>query len=130
MNPPSMDIRDLIAAGGLGLVVMTNLFIGQEPDKPANTVTVFDTPGMPPMLSLDRLETYEFPTVQIRIRNTSYAAGYAMAYDIKELLHGLAHVTQGGATYELIKCQQDPFLLDYDESNRPRFVMNLELQRK
>lgn len=130
MNPCSQDIADILAAAGLSLVVGTNLFIGDEPESPASCTTIFDTPGYGPMLTFDQAETYDFPAVQVRIRNTSYLAGYALIHGIKRALHGLAHEIWNGTVYELIKCDQDPFLLDYDESRRPRFVCNFSIQRK
>ena len=130
MNPVSLDITDILAAAGLSLVVGANLFIGQEPTTPANCVTIYDTPGYPPMLTQDRTERYDFPAIQIRVRNTSYLNGYTLINDIREELHGLARQIQGGAIYELIRCDQAPFLLDYDELGRPRFICNFSIQRK
>lgn len=130
MNPASQDIQGILAAAGLGLVAGTNLFLGQEPAAPANVVTIYDTPGDAPMLTMDRTERYDLPAIQIRVRNISYLAGYALIGDIKDELHGLAHQAQGGAVYELVRCDQDPFLLDYDETGRPRFVCNFSIQRR
>lgn len=130
MNAPSVDVAAILAAGGLGLTFATNLFVGQEPTEPDNVVTVFDTPGYPPQLSLDKTEVYEYPAIQVRVRNNSYLAGYELAADIKTLLHGLAHETWNNTRYELIRCMQDPFLLDYDENGRARFVINFDLQRR
>jgi len=129
MNPCSKDMANYLAAAGLGLVVGTNLFTGREPNSPANTATIYDTPGDAPMLTMDNVR-YDYPAIQVRVRNTGYQAGWALIDSIRTALHGLAHVTQGGAVYELVKCDQEPFLLDYDESNRPRFVCNFSVQRK
>ena len=130
MNPASKDIRDILVTAGLSLVVGTNLFIGEEPPTPANTVTIYDTPGSAPMLTQNRTERYDYPAIQIRVRNTIYLTGYALIEAIRVALHGLAHQAQGGAVYELVKCDQDPFLLDYDESGRPRFICNFSIQRR
>ena len=130
MNPASKDIAAILAAAGLGLIVGTNLFIGQEPTAPPNTTTIYDTPGSAPMLTMDQITGYDFPAIQVRVRNTNYLVGYGLINSIKDKLHGLAHQLQGGVVYELVKCDQDPFLLDYDESGRPRFVCNFSIQRK
>lgn len=130
MNPASKDIAAILAAAGLNLAVGTNLFIGQEPTTPPNCTTIYDTPGSAPILTQDRTERYDFPAIQIRVRNTSYLNGYTLINDIREELHGLAHYTQGQTIYELVKCDQDPFLLDYDEAGRPRFVCNFSIQRR
>lgn len=130
MNPCSKDLADILAAAGLGLTFNVNMFVGQEPTTPANCTTIYDTPGYAPMMTTDKTEKYAFPAVQVRVRNTSYLAGHALIESIKDELHGLAHQVQGGAVYELVKCAQDPFLLDYDEQNRPRFICNFDVQRR
>lgn len=130
MNSPSMDIKDILEAAGLGLTFGTNLFIGQEPTIPDNCVTIFDAPGIPPQLCLDRDDAYYYPSIQIRVRNRSYLTGYELVNDIKTELHGVGHETWNGTYYSVIKCAQEPFLLDYDDNNRPRFVANFDLQRR
>jgi hypothetical protein len=130
MNPVSKDISTILAAAGLGLVAGTNLFIGEEPTTPANCVTVYDTPGDAPMLTQDRTERYDFPAIQVKVRNTSYLNAQALIEAIKGALHGLAHYGQGGASYELVKCDQDPFSLGKDETGRSMWVCNFSIQRK
>ena len=54
MNSPSVDIRQMLEAdSSLGLVYATDLFIGKEPAKPRDCVTIYDTVGYPPPLTLD-----------------------------------------------------------------------------
>jgi hypothetical protein len=130
MNPASKDIADILAGAGLGLTVGINIFIGQEPASPASCTTVYDTPGYAPMLTMDGNGHYDYPAIQVRVRNISYVNGYSLIGAIKDELHGLAHQWQGGVIYELVKCDQDPFLLDYDDAGRPRFVCNFSIQRK
>lgn len=131
MNPASKDICDILAAASLGLTFAINLFVGLEPDSPDTCVTVFDTPGFPPELTLnpDDGNLYR-PSVQIRIRAASYTVAYELAKDIMIELHGVNHEEWGSMTYELIKCTQEPFMLDYDKRNRPRFVANFDIWRK
>lgn len=129
MNPPSKDICAILAAASLGLTFGTNLFVGSEPPSPDNVVTIYDTPGFAPESTLTKGEEIWQPAVQVRVRNSSYLASYALINDIKETLHALAHETWGETRYDLIRCAQEPFLLDYDESGRPRFVANFDIQR-
>lgn len=130
MNPASLDVRDILAAAGLGLTVGTNLFIGEEPTTPANCTTIYDTPGYAPMLTMDRTERYDRPAIQVKVRNTSYIDAQTLIEAIKVELHGKAHFSQGGARYELIKCDQDPFLLGKNESGWSMWVCNFSIQRK
>lgn len=133
MNIPSKDIADLLAAqGSLSLTFATNLFVGREPTSPDNCVMVFDTPGRPPQLTLGAQadEGYYYPSIQIRVRNNSYEDGWDLVNDIKEYLHGLNSIEQGGSMYDVIRSAQEPFLLDWDENDRSRFVSTFNIQRK
>ena len=129
MNAPSVDIKDyIIANGGLSLVFGTNMFIGMEPSTPVSTVTVFDTFGAPPDLFYDRDIVYEKPSIQIRVRALTYLEGYNMIKAIRDLLHNRA-VTINTTSYALIRCSQEPGLLDRDENDHPRFVTSFDIQR-
>ena len=76
MNPPSIDICTILQAeSALDLEYLTNLFVGKEEATPDNCVTVFDTYGAPPMLTMD-VASYNYPSVQIRVRNRSYTDGW------------------------------------------------------
>lgn len=61
----------------------TDLFIGHEPDAPTNVVTIYPTGGRPPSSDRDK----EYPTMQVRVRNTSYVNGFEKATSILSLLH-------------------------------------------
>ena len=133
MNPASVDIKDiLVVETSLGLTFKTNLFIGKEPATPDATVTIFDTPGQPnELLLVGKSElTYEYPAIQIRVRNLAYLTGWAFAESIKTFLHGLSGQVKNNAKYDLIECIQGPFLLDWDERDRVRIVLTFNITRK
>jgi hypothetical protein len=133
MNVPSKDIKDILEAygesSGLGLDYAIDLFIGREPAKPDNCVTIFDTPGYPPYLGVGGEVGYEYPSVQIRIRNIKYTPGWEQAEAIKNVLHGMNHTTVNGTLYTVIICSSGPALLDWDDNGRVRFILNFNLQR-
>lgn len=130
MNACSTDIVDLLETeSALGLIFATNLFIGKEPISPANCVTLFDTTSIPPQLALSS-QGYEYPSVQIRVRNTNYLTGWALIETIKTFLHGLGNVTSGSYLYTVIYCASGPALLDYDENSRARIICNFNIQRR
>lgn len=130
MNSSADDIKDLLVAeSSLGLVFATNLFVGFEPAKPQNCVTVFDTFGFSPSLALGDL-VYEYPSIQIRVCNIDYRDGWDLSHDIKTLLHGLVSQTINGTLYTVIYCTSGPALLDRDENGRFRFIINFNLQRR
>lgn len=133
MQPVSVDIKAILEAygdsSGTGLSFGDNLFIGLEPDKPDNCVTIFDTGGYPPYLGLTDIG-YEYPSIQIRVRNLRYIDGWSVIENIKLVLHGVAQQTWNGTLYSVIYCVNGPALLDYDEKGRVRFVINFNVQRR
>ena len=131
MKSPADDIHYmLVAEVALGLVLGTNLFVNHEPSKTGNSVTVFDSPGKPPSLAYNVEEVYKYPSVQIRVRNTSSTVGWTLANNIVTLLHGRANETWNGSYYTLIQAMTDPVLLDWDENKRARFIINFDIQRR
>lgn len=130
MNPASIDVKDmLVAESTLALTFATNFFIGGEPTKPNNTVTIFDTPSFPPDKYLDPAERYYTSSIQILVRNTSYETAASTARDIMELLHLRANEIWNGTMYTVITATGEPAFLDRDANNRARFVTNFNLQR-
>ena len=135
MNPTSIDVKDmLVAESSLSLIYGTNLFVGLEPPESsnisANVVTIFDTPGMPPDLTLDNVSNYSYPSVQVRIRNTSYTEGFEVINDIKTALHGRGPETWNAALYTVIRCLGEPFFLGWTEKRRAWWLVNFDLQRR
>jgi hypothetical protein len=131
MNPTSEDVKDmLVAESSLGLAFATNLFVGREPTTPDDCTTVYDTVGYPPAITFDGNGDYYYPSVQIRVRNRSYLDGLELIQHIVEALHGRHNETWNGTLYTTIVCQNDPGILDWDENNRVRFIVNFNLQRR
>jgi len=134
MNMPSEDIRDMLEAeSSLGLIFATNLFIGTEPTKPKETVTIFDTYGRPPQLTLGGKEEdsgYYYPSVQIRVRGIEQRTVWELINDIMLSLHGRGQETWNGALYTVIYCSSGPALLDWDDNGLVRFIVNFNLQRR
>ncbi|MFP4046755.1 MAG: minor capsid protein [Bacteroidales bacterium] len=132
MNPVSEDIKDmLVDDSSLGLTFKEELFIGREPDKEGNFVTIIDTPGGPPHLSMNKeYSDYYYPTIQVRIRNRSYREGMELAQDIMASLHGRAHEEWNSTYYSLIRCSSGPAPLDWDSHDRVIIVLNFEIQRR
>jgi len=134
MNAPSKDIKDiLIADSSLGLTYLTDLFIGVEPTvkaSQADVVTIFDTSTQAPEILLDGAGDYDYTSVQIRVRDTDYMTGWALIDSIKTSLHGRAQETWNGTLYSVIYCSSGPAFLDRDENNKPRFIINFNIQRR
>ncbi len=129
MNAPSTDIKDMLVGANIGLTFGTNLFISREPSSPANCVTIYDTPGMADGLTFNREEIYEYPAIQVRVRNTSYQAGWGIINDIRRALHGRAE-TVNDTYYAIIKVHTPPAMVGYDDNGRVLLVINFLLQRR
>ena len=130
MQCPAEDIKDMLEdESSLGLTFATDLFVGREPPEPDDSVTIFDTPGFPPALNLND-QGYEYPSVQIRVRSNDYLTGWNLIHAIQVVLHGKAGETWNATLYTVIYCSSGPALLDWDENNRPRFIINFNLQRR
>jgi len=134
MNSSSEDIKDmLVADSSLGLVFGTNLFKAREPKEKekSNCVTIFDTSTQPPQLTMaGQGEDYDYTSIQIRVRNLKFVTGWDLAEDIKTSLHGRSQETINGTLYSVIYCSSGPALLDWDENNRARIIINFNIQRR
>ena len=132
MNNSAEDVKDILEADSdLALVFATNLFIGNEPTTPKDCVTIFDTPGFAPQLTLDTSSIgYEYPSVQIRVRSINYNTGWALIEGIKTLLHGLNQETWNSTLYSHIACSSGPALLDRDDNGLFRFFVNFNINRR
>lgn len=132
MNSASEDIKKiLVEDSSLGLIFGTDLFKAREPKKPDNCVTIFDTSTQAPQLTMaGKGEDYEYTSVQIRIRNLKFVTGWNLAEAIKTSLHGTAQETVNGTLYSVIYCSSGPALLDWDENNRARIIINFNIQRR
>jgi hypothetical protein len=129
MNTPAEDIKDmLLAESSFDLTLGTNLFVGHEPPNPDNVVIIFDRYGGPSPVTLDG-QVYEYTSGQIMVRNRDYQVAQSLVGEIKEALHGRANETWNGSFYTLILCSV-PSMLDWDDGQRVRFIINLNLQRR
>lgn len=133
MSSPAHDIQKILTTemdSSIALTLGQTLFIGREPSKPANCVTIFDTPGGSPQLSPNILEDYEYMAIQIRVRSTDYTTGWNLIQQIQLLLHGRASYESSGFVYTVIYCSSGPAMLDWDGNNNVRFIINFKLQRR
>jgi len=130
MQSPAEDIKDMLEEeSSLGLIFADNLFTNKEPGSPNDCVTIFDTGGLAPSLGLNTVG-YEYPSIQIRIRNTDYITGWNLANNIKDSLHGRAQETWNGTLYSVIYCTNGPYLLDWDDNGNCRIVLNFNINRR
>lgn len=125
MSSPAYDIATIIASCSNMPSIGTGLYVSSEPTAPDNTITVFDTGGFEPSPE----GVYQRPTVQIRVRNTNYGAGYAILEEIRDTLHATGSFSQSGFLYTGIWAMQEITSLGYDANNRILLVLNLRIHR-
>lgn len=92
-----------------------NLFIGREPASPLSVVTLYPTGGPAP--DITRLTSN--PTFQVRIRNVSWATGYAIGNAIIKDFHENTDVC-ASVHGKVFAMQSEPFpigVTDNDAAN-------------
>ena len=123
MNPPTEDIKDILTTD-TGLVFADDLFIGAEPSSPNNVVTLYDTGGG----GFD-LASYREPTIQARIRNTSYPKGWNQADEVARTLQTVNGRKVNGTHYGSIWLQSEILFVERDDDGRFVFTCNFRMKR-
>jgi hypothetical protein len=116
------DIGNYLQAQGIG-TLGTNIFLGLMPDEPDNCIALFEYAGSPPDLHWNG----EYPGLQVRVRNKSYAAARTKIGEAMTALHGLHEQTLSGTRYLLIKARGSPEILKRDNNNRVELFVNFEI---
>ena len=116
------EIGAYLATKSIG-TVGTDIFLGLMPDQPDNCIALFEYAGSPPDLHWNG----EYPGLQVRVRNKSYAAARTKIGEAMTALHGLHEQTLSGTRYLLIKARGSPEVLKRDNSNRVELFVNFEI---
>jgi hypothetical protein len=116
------EIGTYLQSQGTG-TLGADLFLGLMPDQPDNCITLFEYAGSPPDLHW----AGEYPGLQVRVRNTSYAAGREKIEEVVTELHGAHELTLNGTRYLLIKARGSPEVLKRDANNRVELFVNFEI---
>jgi len=116
------EIGTYLQSQGIG-TLGANLFLGLMPDQPDNCIALFEYAGSPPDLHWNG----EYPGLQVRVRNKSYAAARIKIEEIMEKLHGLHEQMLSGTRYLLIKARGSPEILKRDANNRVELFVNFEI---
>ena len=116
------DISTYLKNQGVG-TPGTDMFLGLMPDQPDDCVALFEYAGSPPDLHWNG----EYPGLQVRVRNKSYAAARTKIGEAMTTLHGLHEQTLSGTRYLLIKARGSPEVLKRDNNNRVELFVNFEI---
>ena len=129
MNSAAIDIKTMLEAeSGLGLVFGTDLFVSYEPASPDNCVTIYDTGGGMPDITLQNGQ-YNRDDIQIRVRNNNYADAMNVIYSLVGILQGKTYIVNN-IFYALIRETIAPYHIGYDDNNRAIIVVNFQTQRR
>ncbi len=119
------EIGAYLAAKSIG-TVGTDIFLGLMPDQPDNCIALFEYAGSPPDLHWNG----EYPGLQVRVRDKSYAAARAKIGEVMGQLHGLHEQMLSGTRYLLIKARGSPEVLKRDANNRVELFVNFEVMKE
>ncbi len=121
------ELGTYLQTAGIG-TLGTDLFLGLLPPTPDNCVVIAEYGGMAPEHNQGTLTLrYEFPRVQVLVRNTSYATGMLKARDIMGDMAAAADSTMSGVVYHSVDALQSPFFLQRDDNNRWVFACNYQV---
>jgi hypothetical protein len=108
----------------------SDVYVNAMPDSPDVAICCYDYSGARDEMAMGSKNVqWNYPRVQIVVRDTDNEACYNRSYAIYKELSGAIDVTSNN-TYKLITALQLPFLLGAaDESGRYRYVCNYSLVR-
>ena len=115
----ALDIKTTLVADG----VYIPIFVGSEPPKPDDVITLYNTVGATPnpKFLLDE------PTIQLRIRSGSYNTAYTNLLGVFNLLHGRPAFTVTGTRYVGLIATSNIFEIGKDEKDRTLLAFNMRL---
>ena len=123
------DLAAYLDAQLASLTLDTNLFVSRLPDAPDACVALLEGSGAQPVLNMGTLAKVDNPTVQVRVRDVSYPAGYAVVMAVFKALHGLSEteLVSGGAVVKSAWAMQSPVHIGRDEKERHEWSLNLRV---
>lgn len=129
MASPADDVAIHLAANGIGALGGTAdwaIYVGSEPAKPDNCITIYDTGGS----QANADAGLEDPVVQIRARGRDYAAVYAKLAAAKAQLLIPTGRTIGDHHYTGFWLTADIAKIGRDNDNRELLVVNFRAMRQ
>lgn len=127
-----LDYKGIASTSGADGWFLMKSMLPDSSALPDKVVALIETPGEPP----DARNDLDKPHFQVLVRGDSittvssaYEEASAKAKEIKRDLHRIGPATLRGRYYPAMWVLQDPFLLEYDKSDRPTFVMNIRAFR-
>lgn len=126
----AFDLATYIATGSFGLTVGGNLGVNTFLDKTNNEAAVFEFSGDPDLLTHGNIAAFEYPKIQVQVRNTDAAAAYTLCKNIYDFLRGKMDLTLNGNAYLTIEPTIRPKQLVRDEQNREIWHFEVKVERR
>lgn len=128
MRTPAHDTAIYLVAAGVagafGGATGWPAYVGREPLDPINVITCYDTGG--PAGPLVDLRT---PTVQVRVRSSSYDDGWQKINEASAALMEPFEVATQDATILAWGITSEPGFIGRDDKDRALFTANFQLMR-
>jgi len=118
------DVKTLIAS------INTNTYTNDMPDAPDNCVCIYNTGGYETEYVMNNDIDYERPTIQIRVRNTSYETADAQLVAIKQILDKQSETTINSTKYMTFYCISDILRIGRNDRERTVLAVNYEINLK
>lgn len=125
-----VDLANYLDTNVAGLTLGTNLFIGRMPDEPDVCVAIYEYGGTRPDQTMGGgAPVLQNPSIQVRVRHTSYASAETTANLCFSALEGIIDETINTTRYNRVTAIQSPFPLERDPEERIIFVQNFDVKR-
>ena len=131
MSASSELAQFLEDAGTLG-TVSVDIFIDKMPAGQVNAVLVAQYPGKRPEHRMDGSNAirFEFPRVQIVVRNTDDGTSFSKAELAVDALNKIVNQTIGGIFYRSVNLINQPGIMERDENDCLLVVFDVEAERR
>ena len=122
---PAHELALYLESEGVGTFAQ-DIHVSREPAAPDNVVTIYDTGGSAPANYDIELRQ---PTIQVRVRNTSYPNAVAKQEEIFAILNAIKTQVIEGSTYLGVWMTTDILSIGRDDNDRHLLTANYQVQR-
>jgi len=133
-NPLSVDIKDILVAGSIGVYNATDgwaIFVGLLKDQPNTAIGIIDIGGSYENTLGQTDNQVRAPEVQVLVRGTGYSATWQKAQAIQVAIEQYDYSSAiGSYTYGSIVTSVQPFLIERDNRKRTTFQVNFRAIRQ
>lgn len=126
---PGVDIANYLDANSTAVTLGTNLWYGPVRANstngavPVEAVFVMGVGGREPDRVLGTATEIRFPTVQVRVRSSGFAAGAALAQTVNSVLQSASPST-GNAYLDVMALQSEPVFVEQDKNMHYHWSLN------